>query len=594
MDSKYPKISVITPSYNQGKFLEETILSVINQNYPDLEFIIIDGGSTDDSVEVIKKYEQHIAYWVSEKDSGQAEAINKGFEKATGDIITWLNSDDLYETNALLTIGTMFGDTPSLDFVFGDCLFFTSQSNYTNQIDISDFRAKQLGQFPYSQPSSFFRKRLIDDYGYLNPKFHYCLDVDLFIRFALNCNMRYVKQTLSRFRMHDDSKTVGHWSKFLEEWIVIYSKTLRTLNNQQLIDCAKDLGVYHNASDVYEPHTRPFSLNDQYRSFLYFFERQLHIAFPRGTAFVSAKKLNAIGRLLNLIEGNDNRKTSFPVSPDKYLMGINKNMLHPVNLLRGKLKKAKNYNAVRDAVLARKHRKSALIKAQLNAPKEIPVIIINFNQLNTVIQLITWLKKNGYHNIHILDNNSDYPPLLDFYAGTDVNVIRLERNYGHMVLWSSPAISKKFSKGYYAVTDADVVPDENCPDDFMAKFIEVLNHHPEVTKAGFGLRIDDIPNHYPAKEAVVKWEEKYWADEISAGLYKANIDTTFALYRPYSYKVYENFLSAIRTGAPYLARHLSWYQDPDNLTDEQEYYIETANVSNSWSLKYSQTIYQDL
>jgi glycosyltransferase involved in cell wall biosynthesis len=125
MGLQYPKISIITPSFNQGKFLEETILSIISQKYPSLEFIIIDGGSTDESVEVIKKYGQHITYWISEKDNGQAEAINKGFEKATGEIITWLNSDDLYEKDALLTIGKMFAESPDVDFIFGDCLFFT-------------------------------------------------------------------------------------------------------------------------------------------------------------------------------------------------------------------------------------------------------------------------------------------------------------------------------------------------------------------------------------------------------------------------------------------------------------------------------------
>ena len=204
--------------------------------------------------------------------------------------------------------------------------------------------------------------------------------------------------------------------------------------------------------------------------------------------------------------------------------------------MRSTLKQVKNYNTVRDFILAIKIKTSTLIKHQLQNPKQIPIIIINYNQLNTVLLLIAWLRQNGYLNIHILDNNSDYQPLLDFYNNTNVNVIRLEHNYGHMALWKIPHIIKKFFNGYYVATDADIIPDENCPDNFMAKFIEVLKEQPQATKAGFGLKIDDIPDHYPLKSQVIDWEARYWKENIADNLYRANIDTTFALYRPYSYK----------------------------------------------------------
>ena len=116
--STYPKISIITPSYNQGQFLEQTIVSVLGQNYPNLEYVIIDGGSTDNSVEIIKKYEQHLAYWVSEKDKGQADAINKGLKFCTGEIFNWLNSDDYLENGALYKIAAAF-ENPVIDMVAG-------------------------------------------------------------------------------------------------------------------------------------------------------------------------------------------------------------------------------------------------------------------------------------------------------------------------------------------------------------------------------------------------------------------------------------------------------------------------------------------
>src|SRR5580658_2018681 len=117
------KISIITPSYNQGQFLEETMLSVFNQGYPNLEYIVIDGGSTDNSVEIIKKYENRLTYWESQKDRGQTHAINKGFEKSTGEIIAWLNSDDVYCENALFIIADFFEKNIEANIVVGNGLF---------------------------------------------------------------------------------------------------------------------------------------------------------------------------------------------------------------------------------------------------------------------------------------------------------------------------------------------------------------------------------------------------------------------------------------------------------------------------------------
>ena len=119
MVKEHPKISVITPSYNQADFLEETILSVLNQNYPNLEYIIIDGGSTDRSVEIIKKYEKHLSYWVSEKDDGQSHAINKGLQHATGEIICWLCSDDLHVSDTLYTVAELFRLNPEIALLHG-------------------------------------------------------------------------------------------------------------------------------------------------------------------------------------------------------------------------------------------------------------------------------------------------------------------------------------------------------------------------------------------------------------------------------------------------------------------------------------------
>src|SRR5690606_31772171 len=125
----WPKISIVTPSYNQGQFIEETILSILNQNYPNLEYIIIDGGSTDNTVEIIKKYEDRITYWVSEKDNGQADAINKGLEQCTGEIFNWINSDDYLAKKSLysIAIASIYNDNAKI--IAGGCTHFTNHPN---------------------------------------------------------------------------------------------------------------------------------------------------------------------------------------------------------------------------------------------------------------------------------------------------------------------------------------------------------------------------------------------------------------------------------------------------------------------------------
>jgi len=206
----FPKISIITPSYNQGQFLEETIRSVLDQDYPNLEYIIIDGGSTDNSVEIIKKYEAHLAYWVREKDRGQTNAINKGFKRATGDILNWLNSDDLLAPRALRAVAAAFDKCPDADFYFGDFKVIDNRGRnmFSRKSPPYHFATLFWGRQLSNQPAVFFKRSVPEDIGYLDESLNFCMDTEFWIRAARHRKIFHqIKKPLAMARLHGDAKT---------------------------------------------------------------------------------------------------------------------------------------------------------------------------------------------------------------------------------------------------------------------------------------------------------------------------------------------------------------------------------------------------
>jgi glycosyltransferase involved in cell wall biosynthesis len=212
-----PKISIVTPSYNQGQFIEETICSVLDQHYPNLEYIIIDGGSTDNTVEIIKKYEKYLKYWVSEKDRGQSHAINKGLKYCTGDIFNWLNSDDLLTIDSLAYISEMFRKHPQIEVLSGRELHFgLKEEEFKYGTIVHDDLETNLIHGVIYQPSTFWRLPIIKNIG-VNEKFQYLMDTDLWIRYVAQEGTGKVAKTdtlLAKFRKHNSSKTMSFSSRF--------------------------------------------------------------------------------------------------------------------------------------------------------------------------------------------------------------------------------------------------------------------------------------------------------------------------------------------------------------------------------------------
>ena len=221
----FPKISIITVSFNQGQFIEDNILSVINQNYPNIEHIIIDAGSTDGTLDILKKHDKHLN-WVSEPDKGQSDGLNKGFKKATGDIIGWFNSDDRITLGALHKVAHFFMEHPEEIAVVGNQVIIDEQGNKIKTIHSRSYSFDYLINHArgITQNSTFFKRSVFDRIGYIDETLHYAMDRDLFIRIAKVKTMSYLAENLGEFRIQPDAKTAEGSYKFAKELIKIRKK----------------------------------------------------------------------------------------------------------------------------------------------------------------------------------------------------------------------------------------------------------------------------------------------------------------------------------------------------------------------------------
>lgn len=242
----FPKISIVIPSYNQGQFLEETILSVIDQQYQNLELFVIDGGSIDNSIEIIKKYEPHISWWVSEKDKGQSDAINKGFAKATGDIITWLCSDDLYTPGTLHKVASHFSlQDDNVGLIYGGITTFKEGVDLRTNWGYKNSSVERfLAGMGFSQPASFYRKKYLDKIGgKVNEQLHYGMDFDLFCRLALVCDFVAVEDIFAKYRLHYQSKSVSQSDRFIADWNKTFVNLCNNIGWNSLIDELRATGI---------------------------------------------------------------------------------------------------------------------------------------------------------------------------------------------------------------------------------------------------------------------------------------------------------------------------------------------------------------
>ncbi|WP_225000040.1 glycosyltransferase [Cesiribacter sp. SM1] len=517
------EISIITINLNNSAGLERTVRSVLQQEYKEIEYIVIDGGSTDGSVDILKEYDDQITYWISEQDSGMYAAMNKGIRAATGKYLLFLNSGDYLCDEQVIT-QLLIHSRKDTDLIYGN-LRRIFPNGMRDRVKMPDsITVETMVKGTLCHPVTLIKKSLFDTYGLYDESIRIVADWAFFLKLIISGKIttQYVDSDVAVYSMDG-----------------ISSK----LSNIPLIE-AERTKILHQL------------LPPTYASLI----KEAHESYSQAPIYSAQIILERLEHAKGL--------------PRRLFLPVAKSVVRGLKDLRSLKRSLETGFAFRAYKAA--HQKSCFA---------IPIIINNRNHLTYLKRLICSLEKRGYRNIFIIDNASSYPPLLEYYRHIPYKTFFLKENVGYCALWDTP-IFEQFRDQYYVYTDSDLELVEECPDDFMLAMHYMLSRrrYNRVGKVGLSLLINDLPAQYEKRQEVIDWEGQFWKQKVERLAFSAPVDTTFALYRPNCFGP-ASMVPALRMNYPYSVRHLPWYENTIDLNEEQQYYYRHARAPSHWSSK---------
>lgn len=581
--------SIVVLTYNNlEKCTKKCIETILNST--DLynnELIIVDNNSQDSTVfwldELLQaNSDKNIHIIKNQENLGYAGGNNVGIKKSKGDFIILLNNDTEVCENWVENLTSSFNEDRALGIVAP----ITNRIGSLQQVSVPNLNSQNWINVikPYT--------RMMKGRSFFTSK----------VCFFCVCIPRHV---IEKVGLLDPNYERGNFED--DDYC------LRAIRNGFKIRVNEDLFIYHHGSLSFSG----FSENDLQATNLKnqrFFEKKHSISYSfvplikEFSSYCNELRLDdtlsyeekcqcllyhrPIVDIFKSIENSSNARKERAFTG---VLTLLRSYLHRIGIFDLKNRLTHTSSFIREYGLRSfilKHRSPIKVEEKVDVRlDDIPIYILSFNRLECLKLLLERLRQMQVKNpITIIDNNSTYPPLLEFYKTCGVTVIKLKKNYGHLAIWKCEAFRDVVENDYYIYTDSDVVPTKNCPKNFIEVFFQLLRTHPFLTKVGFSLSLENIPDNYKKKDEVKKWESKFWSSEKkfnfspSVEFFDAPIDTTLALYRPGIYPYESKWWRSVRTAPPYAAEHLGWYPEYI-LKDEMLHYQGKFRIGSSHWLK---------